>query len=41
MCADTTHLTSRALWALNTSNAWEGKGDAARSLEALKQYIRL
>lgn len=37
MCADTTHLTSRALWALNTSNAWEGKGDAARSLEALKQ----
>ena len=27
--------------ALNTSNAWEGKGDAARSLEALKQYIRL
>lgn len=41
MCADTTHLTSRALWALNAANAWEGKGDAARSLAALKHYIRL
>lgn len=41
MCADTTNLTPRALWALHSANAWEGKGNMAKSLGALKYYIRL
>lgn len=41
MCADTSHYTSRALWAFHAAEAWEGKGNPAKALDALKYYCAL
>lgn len=41
MCADTSDLTARALWAFHASEAYEGLGQAKKSLEALKYYCSL
>lgn len=41
MYADTSSLTSRALWAFYASEAWEGKGNTAKALNALKNYCAL
>lgn len=41
MCADTSGLTARALWAFHASEAYEGLGQAKKSLDALKYYCSL
>lgn len=41
MCPDTSDLTARALWAFNASAAFEGLGQAKKSLDALKYYCSL
>ena len=41
MCPDTSDLTARALWAFHASEAYEGLGQAKKSLEALKYYCIL
>lgn len=41
MCPDTSDLTARALWAFHASEAYEGLGQAKKSLEALKYYCSL
>lgn len=41
MCADTSSFTARALWAFNASEAYEGLGQAGKSLDALKYYCSL
>lgn len=41
MCADTSALSARALWASTASEAYAGLGQPAKSLAALRYYCRL